>query len=119
MRQRLADLLIDDRRCGLRVRHACSFGSRLLGFWPTPRWHGADVVEFPGCRAIHSLAMIERIDVVFVDGEGKVLRLISQLPPWRVVADSLAVAEFEFRAGAVRALGVELGSRLQTHDRRP
>lgn len=119
MTQRLAELMIDDRRCGLRTRRACSFGSRLLGFWPTPRWHRTDVVEFPDCRAIHSFAMIGPIDVVFVDGEGNVLRLISRLRPWRVVTEPRADAVLEFRAGVVRALGIEIGSRLQTRERRP
>lgn len=119
MTQRLAELLIDDRRCGLRVLCARSFRSRLLGFWPTPRWHSMDVVEFPRCHSIHSFAMAERIDVVFVDGEGRVLRLISRLRPWRVAADTRAHAVFEFRAGVVCALGIELGSRLQTREREP
>lgn len=64
MTRRLAELMIDDRRCGLRVLCARRFGSRLLGFWPTPRWHSMDVVEFPRCHSIHSFAMVERFDVV-------------------------------------------------------
>lgn len=102
-------LRVADRRCGLRLRKADSFASRFTGFWPGPRWHTVDVIEFPRCNAVHTFGMLESIDVVFVDGSGRVLRVISRLRPWRVAREPAARGVFELRAGVAAPLGIEPG----------
>lgn len=114
MSRALATLLINEQRSGLRVLIACNFLGRLVGFWPSPKRHTMDVIEFPQCRAVHTLAMVAPIDVVFVDDEGRVLRLVPRLPPWRVVRHPKASAVFEFRAGISLALGLETGTSLRS-----
>jgi hypothetical protein len=105
-------LRVADRRCGLLLRKADSFVSRFTGFWPGPRWHTVDIIEFPRCNAVHTFGMLEPIDVVFVDGAGRVLRVISRLRPWRIAREPAARSVFEFRAGVAGPLGIEPGVSL-------
>lgn len=114
MSRALATLLINEQRSGLRVLFACGFLGRLIGFWPSPRWHTMDVIEFPQCRAVHTFAMVASVDVVFVDGAGRVLRLVPRVSPWRMVRHPKASAVFEFRAGVSLALGIETGTSLRS-----
>lgn len=106
-------LVIDGVASGLRVRRARGFLQRLVGFWPSPRYHGTDVIEFSRCRAVHTFGMTRPLDVVFLDAERRVSRVVSSLQPWRIVGDPRAATVLEFRAGLVRYLGVERGVRLE------
>lgn len=90
----------------LRVREATSFWSRLIGFWPSPRCHGVEAIVFPRCSCVHTFAMLRRIDVVFLDGLGQVVRVENRVAPWRVLRESRAVTVLELRAGLAAALGV-------------
>ncbi|MBU6377030.1 MAG: DUF192 domain-containing protein [Gammaproteobacteria bacterium] len=107
-------LLVDGVRCGLRLRRAASFAARLIGFWPSPRRHDVEAIEFPHCRAVHTFGMTEAIDVVFVDAGGRVLRVVARLAPWRLVREPDAQSVFEFRAGHAAPLGVVAGARLHS-----
>jgi hypothetical protein len=100
--------------CGLRLRRANTFALRLVGFWPGSSWHAVDVIEFPRCSAVHTFGMSEPIDVVFVDAAGRVLRVISRLPPWRFVRECEAYGVFEFRAGLAAPLGIDPGVLIES-----
>lgn len=63
--------------------------------------------------------MCAALDVVFVDGDGRVLRVLRQLPPWRVAFEARARAIFEFRGGLTQVLGIEPGTALQPVMRHP
>lgn len=108
------ELWIAGERCGLRIRRALGFASRLLGFLPTPRAHAVDVIEFPRCRMVHTFGMLQPIDVVFVDASGVVLRVVPRLKPWRVAGVAAASAVFEFREGLAAQLGVAIGIALRS-----
>lgn len=107
-------LLVDGVRCGLRLRRAASFAARFLGFWPSPRRHDVEVIEFPRCRSVHTFGMTEAIDVVFVDSSGRVLRVVARMAPWRLVREPRAQTVFEFRAGHAAPLGVVAGAWLHS-----
>ncbi len=96
----------------LRVRAAEGFWSRLIGFWPSPRCHGVEAIVFPKCSSVHTFAMLRRIDVVFLDDLGRVVRVEHRVPPWRVLRDSRATTVLELRAGLAAAFGVVSEARL-------
>jgi uncharacterized membrane protein (UPF0127 family) len=52
------------------------------------------------------------IDVVFVDRDGRVLSVASDVAPWRVVACRGAYAAIELRAGEAAAYGLVPGAVL-------
>jgi uncharacterized membrane protein (UPF0127 family) len=70
------------------------------GLWLSPAW------------SIHTWCMRFPIDVVFVDREERVLRVVESMAPWRLASERQAHAVIELAAGRARALGLVEGRRL-------
>ncbi len=62
--------------------------------------------------SVHMFFMRFAIDVVFLDRNRKVVRVVARLRPWRVAGARGAVAALELPAGAAAAQGVEVGDEL-------
>lgn len=112
-------LAIDGRVSGLRLRRARGFFSRLIGFWPSPRWHDVDAIEFPRCCSIHTLAMCAPLDIAFIGVDGTVLRLAQAVPAWRILREPAAAAVLEFPAGSAASHGLTRGARVAIADVNP
>jgi uncharacterized membrane protein (UPF0127 family) len=56
-------------------------------------------LAFPRCRSVHTFGMRFTLDVVFLDEQGRPLRIARSVPPGRVVGDRRAAAVVETRAG--------------------
>jgi len=68
------------------------------------------------CSAIHTFFMRFVIDVVFVDHDGRVLKTVSDLKPWRIAASPRAYAVVELNAGAIRRSELAVGDRVSLHE---
>src|SRR5947209_7519345 len=66
--------------------------------------------------SVHMFFMRFPIDVVFLDRDRKVVRVVSRLRPWRVAGARRAVAALELPAGAAAAAAVETGDVLILED---
>ena len=42
------------------------------------------VLEIPRCRSVHTFGMRFALDLVWLDGERRVVRIDRAVPPWRV-----------------------------------
>jgi hypothetical protein len=62
--------------------------------------------------SVHMFFMRFPIDVVFLDRDRTVVRIVSALKPWRVAGARRAVAALELPAGTVAAAGVQEGDVL-------
>jgi uncharacterized membrane protein (UPF0127 family) len=92
-----------------RVRRADGWLERTLGFLPRARIDPDEGLWFARCRAVHTLGMRVRLDIVFLDRDGRVLRIAAAVPPgrWHVGEPGAdAVAEFAAGFAAARALAV-------------
>jgi uncharacterized protein len=72
--------------------------------------NGGMFIEEEG--AIHTFGMRFPIDALFLDSDGKVLRIKSKLRPWRLAGSRNSAAVLELPAGRAAEAGVELGDRL-------
>lgn len=96
----------------LVLERAHGFGTRLIG-WLGRRQLDADAALWlHPCRAVHSIGMRLPIDVVFLDAEGMVLRIVPSLPPGRLVWLRGARSVIELPAGSARRRGLVPGLRL-------
>lgn len=69
---------------------------------------------FPRCSSIHTCFMRARIDVAFLDGEGRVVSLREAVRPWRFVRGGRgACSVLEFPAGFAREHGITVGEIIQ------
>lgn len=66
--------------------------------------------------SVHTFFMRFPIDVVFLDREGRVLRVAEAVPPWRTAAARGARSVLELRAGECERRGVEAGDVLVVGD---
>jgi len=94
-----------------QVEVADTVVSRFLGLMfrsELPQGHG---LALRPCSSIHMFFMRFAVDVLFVDGDGRVLRVLESIRPWR--ASSVvrgAKAAIELPAGTAALTGVGAGT---------
>jgi len=64
------------------------------------------------CLMIHTAFMRFAIDVIFVDRDGRVVRIVRELRPWRIAASLCAYATVELASGALDSRDVAVGDPL-------
>lgn len=104
---------VEGRPVNLGVEVAGSIRQRLrgwLGRVQAPRERGLWLVP---CDAVHTMAMRFPVDLVFVDGGGRILRIHSAVPPWRVRICLGAHSVIELAAGQAASLGLAVGDCLE------
>ena len=64
------------------------------------------------CFSIHTMFMRFDIDAVFVDEDGRAVKVVPVMTPWRIAVDPTAHAVVELPAGSLRGREVKIGDRL-------
>ena len=64
------------------------------------------------CPSVQTFFMRFPIDVVFLDRNGTVLKIVERLRPWRSAGRRSAYATLELAAGEAAALRIAVGDRL-------
>jgi uncharacterized membrane protein (UPF0127 family) len=94
------------------VRRADHFFSRLAGLlFSSPLQPGQALLIVP-CAAVHTAFMRYAIDVVFLDGAGRIRKMVSRLKPWRAAACPGAWQTLELAAGEAQRLELAVGMSL-------
>lgn len=96
---------------GRIARSFLARGRGLLGHPPLRGGQGLALV--PGSW-IHTLFMPAAIDVLYLDREGRVVRMSREMPPWRIgpwVRRARWVLELP--PGTIRRTGTEVGDRVE------
>jgi uncharacterized protein len=65
--------------------------------------------------SVHTLFMRFPIDVVFLDGDHRVVKVVPGLRPWRLTAARRAGRTLELSAGACARAGLAVGERLVSY----
>lgn len=99
----------------LMIRHAETFGARLLGLLVRAPLNDDEALYLAPCSSVHTVGMRYSIDVVFVDRGGRVLKLIEDLRPLRAAWCCGAHGAVELVAGGARRHGIHGGSVLPIH----
>jgi len=96
-----------------RVEVADTFVKRFFGLMGRASLAPGAALWLEPCADIHMMFMRFSIDVVFVDAQGVVLKVASEVRPWLGVAwCSGARAAIELEAGAAARAGVAQGDKL-------
>lgn len=100
-------------RVGSRVAVADSWWSRCRGLLARPPLRNGEGLLLFGCGSVHTVGMTYPIDVAFLDAEGRVVRSIEHLAPWRVgLGGAEAVHTLELPAGRLDGTSTVPGVRL-------
>jgi len=76
---------------------------------------GDEGLWIPRCRAVHTLGMRVPLDVVFLDRDGRVVRIEAGVPPGVARRRAQAHAVAEFAAGFALANALALGLRWSSN----
>lgn len=85
---------------GIDVRIANGARARLLGLAGLRALPAATALLLPRTRSIHTCGMRFALDLVWLDGDGEVVRVDRDVRPWRVRGCRRARAVVELPAGA-------------------
>ena len=96
----------------LRIRVADRFLSRALGLLVGAPLEPGEGLLIAPCSSIHTLCMRYPIDVLFVDGQARVLRVCAEVRPGRMRFALGARGVLELRGGSAARHGLVPGVRL-------
>jgi len=92
-------------------RVASSFMDRLVGLLSRKNLPVDTGMFFPKCSAVHTFGMRFSIDVLFIDAEGRVIKIVT-MNPWRIQSARGASSVLELSAGAAKFHQLEKGQIL-------
>jgi uncharacterized protein len=96
-----------------RCRVAESIVQRIFGLHLLPRLQPGEGLLLPGSTTIDTTFMRYPIDLVFVDGRGRVTRAVPNVPPWRMVVRAGGGRDcIELPAGTVGQCDLHPGDEL-------
>ncbi|MDD0854452.1 DUF192 domain-containing protein [Halobacteriovorax sp. GB3] len=94
-----------------RVRVAETFFQRLIGLMGTKEMIGYDALLIPHCNSIHTFFMRMDIDVIFLNSQYEVVKVIKNMKPWRMSWIYFTAKHvLELKAGTVN--NIEKGQKL-------
>ncbi|MEO6276373.1 DUF192 domain-containing protein [Roseateles sp.] len=88
------------------------FRARLLGLLALPRLKPGEALAIKPCSSVHTCFMRYPIDVVYVDRDSRVIKVVPALAPWRLSACIGARMTLELAAGEAERLQLRPGSRI-------
>ena len=107
---RRSDGAVIAERCEL----ARTFGSRLRGLMFRGSLPPGGALWIEPCNSIHMMFVFFRIDVVFVDAGGRVLKIVRRVLPWLgLAACGDARSTIELEAGAAERSALAVGDVLE------
>ena len=101
---------------GVRGNRCESFVERARGLLGRATLESTEALWISPCPGVHTVGMRYPIDVIFCDGEGRIVHIVESLRPLRVASAKDARNTCEMRAGAARSLGLAAGDRLAFAD---
>lgn len=101
----------------LDVVDAHTFFTRLAGLMGKKELKVNEGMLLRPCSSIHTCFMKFAIDVVFLDGEYRVVELINNMSPWRFSSHNKSAKQvLELRAGTVDRFGIKKGTILEVSE---
>jgi uncharacterized membrane protein (UPF0127 family) len=99
-----------------RVEVAVTRRDRRKGLLGRDVFETSSALIIAPCFSIHTMFMRFDIDAVFVDDDGRAVKVVQRLTPWRIAMEPFAHAVVEFPAGSLEDRPVDVGDRLYLLD---
>jgi uncharacterized protein len=97
-----------------QVEIAQTFLKRLIGLTGRSKMIDGNGLYFPSCRSIHSFFMKFSIDVLFLDKEMHITKIVSCLKPNRLAFSPLQTRHtLELSCGALEKLQIKVGDAIK------
>ena len=97
-----------------RVARADGFWQRLIGLLLRNHLHSGEGLWIEPCNGIHTIGMRFPIDLVMLDRFGNVIRVVRNIPPFRVIRSSNGwKGAVEMPPGDLSEEDLQIGDRLR------
>jgi uncharacterized membrane protein (UPF0127 family) len=111
----VAHTLMNDRTrsaVALEVEVAATRATRRRGLLGRETLGATEGLLLSPCKAVHTVGMRFPIDVIFIDRDGRAVRIVPALAPWRIAMSARAKAVIELAAGQAAASDIRVGDML-------
>ncbi|MEK8023627.1 MAG: DUF192 domain-containing protein [Candidatus Hydrogenedentota bacterium] len=98
---------------GDRIELADSFDAKLMGLMGRAKLDEGEGLLLKNTPSIHMCFMRFPIDAIFLDGEGRIVRICARLRPWLGLAGADARDCLELPAGTAESTGCAVGDELE------
>jgi uncharacterized protein len=105
-----------DEALAERIELAVTRKERRKGLLGRQVFETSSALIIAPCFSIHTMFMRFDIDAVFVDDDGRAVKVVQGLTPWRIAVQPFAHAVIELPAGSLRDGAVDVGDRLYLLD---
>jgi len=96
----------------LEVEVAATRATRRRGLLGRESLGATEGLLLSPCKAVHTVGMRFPIDVIFIDRDGRAVRIVPALAPWRIAMSARAKAVIELAAGQAEASDIRVGDLL-------
>jgi uncharacterized membrane protein (UPF0127 family) len=90
---------------------------RMIGLMGRKELPPGEGLLIPDCRSVHTFFMRFPIDLAYLDGESRVVRIVPKVQPWAFSACWQAQSVLEMPAEWAEKSGLRVGDRLRFEDR--
>jgi hypothetical protein len=101
-----------DEALAERIELAVTRSDRRKGLLGRDVFEASSALIIAPCFSIHTMFMRFDIDAVFVDDDGRAVKVVQGMAPWRIAVQPFAHAVVELPAGSLRDRPVDVGDRL-------
>jgi len=91
---------------------ADTFWERLVGLLSTKKLEPYTGLLLSGCHAIHMFGMRYALDIVYIDEDCNIIKIVENLHPWRISGCHNAIHTIELPVGTIQQYGWEPGMKL-------
>jgi hypothetical protein len=102
-----------------RATKAASIKSRTVGLLGKAGLDADEALIISPCWSIHTFFMRFPIDVLFLDKQGQVRKIIHSMPAWRMAAAWGAQDTIELAPGALRGIDLQIGDAIEVRPAAP
>ena len=104
----------DDKKCLVsKVSRTTNFMERMRGLLFKPALEENEALLISSCNSVHMFGMSYPIDLIYMDNNWVILKLVEQLQPWRMSACTTAKMVVELRANSLKKMPVKNGQQLE------
>jgi len=95
-----------------KARWAKTLWQRFVGLLATPVLNKNEGLLLSPCNSVHTIGMRYPLDLIFMDREGRVVKCVKDLVPFRTASAKLAHYTLELPVGTITRAGVTIGNRF-------
>lgn len=107
----------DDNNCVIeKVSKTDSMLERMRGLLARPPLQRNEGLLITPCASVHTLGMGYPIDIVFLDHDWKIIKMVPHLKPFRTAGCARAAMTLELAAGVAEELALSTGDHLVWHE---